>query len=58
MKKHTKTAPLPQRDINSAVAVTLAVYGKEATLQALNIMYHAGVITDDQALALLDVLNK
>lgn len=57
MKKHTKQQ-IPQRDINSAVAVTLAVYGKEATLQALNIMYHAGVITDDQALALLDVLNR
>ena len=58
MKKHTKAAQIPQRDINISVAVTLAVYGKEATLQALNIMDHAGVITDDQALALLDVLNK
>lgn len=46
------------QEIIEAVEISMAFYGREATIKALNEMYHAGKITIEQVFELLDTLNK
>lgn len=49
---------MTQREINKAIEKSLEEFGKDATIKALNTMYHAGLITIDQVLKALDTINK
>ena len=49
---------MTQIEINKAIEITLKAYGKDATIAALNKMFHEGMITSEQAIASLDVINK
>lgn len=46
------------KDIKKAVKISVEKYGKDATIKALNKMYHDGIITSAQVVEVLDVLNK
>lgn len=49
---------MTMEDIKKAVQISVAQYGREATIKALNKMYHDGIITSAQVVEVLDVLNK
>lgn len=49
---------MTQKEINEAVEISLNTYGKDATIKALNKMFHDGFITMDQVFNLLDTINK
>ena len=49
---------MTQKQINKAISESMNAYGREATLKALNTMYHAGQITIDQVMKALDIINK
>ena len=49
---------MTQKEINKAIETSMNQFGKEATLEALNKMYHAGLITITQCMKALDIINK
>ena len=49
---------MTQNEINKAIEISMNVYGRDATIQALNTMYHEHLITLEQCIEALDILNK
>lgn len=49
---------MTQKEINKAVEISVKTYGRDSTIKALNTMYHSGIVTMDQMIKVLDVLNK
>lgn len=49
---------MTQKDINNAIEISVSLYGRDATIAALNKMYHAGIVTAEQLIKALDALNK
>ena len=49
---------MTQERIIKAITESMNAYGREATLKALNAMYHAGQITIEQVMKALDIINK
>lgn len=50
-------AHLPAENLNACVDICLALYGKDATLKALNKLYHDNGITLDQCLEIVYHIN-
>ena len=48
---------MTQEQVNECVAICKEMYGKNATITALNKLYHEGKISIEQIHGLLDVLN-
>lgn len=49
---------MTQKEINAAIEASLNAYGRNATLEALNKMYHNGQITIEQCMNALDTINR
>lgn len=49
---------MTQKELNEAIEISVKAYGKEATIIALNKMFHDKMITIEQCIAALDTLNK
>lgn len=49
---------MTMEQFKQAVKISIGMYGKEATIAALNKMYHAKVVTLDMCLAALSVINE
>lgn len=48
---------MTQKEINEMIKISVETYGREATIKALNTMYHDGIVTIEQMIGALDVLN-
>lgn len=49
---------MTQKEINTAIETSIREFGRDATIEALNQMYHKGLITSAQALRALDIINQ
>jgi hypothetical protein len=59
VKRNTKEIRnMTQKEINAAIEASLNAYGRNATLEALNKMYHNGQITIEQCMNALDTINR
>lgn len=49
---------MSQKEINKAIETSIEKYGRDATIETLNKMYHSGLITISQCMKALDTINK
>ena len=49
---------MTQSEINKAIEISINSYGRDATIKALNEMFHNGLITSKKVFNALDIINK
>lgn len=49
---------MTQKELNKAIETSISTYGREATIQALNAMFHSNQITAAQCINALDIINR